>query len=52
MFSETTRANIRNVQNMVNFKIQTIYDSGSKFKLEFGSTFATRCKFVAALPKF
>ena len=25
---------------------------GSKFKFEFGSTFATRCKFVAALPKF
>ena len=30
MFSETTRANIRNVSNMVNFKLQTIYDSGLK----------------------
>ena len=24
----------------------------SKFKFEFGSTCATRCKFLAALPKF
>ena len=25
---------------------------GSKFKFEFGSTCATRCKFLGALPKF
>ena len=27
-------------------------DQGSKFKFEFGSTCATRCKFLGALPKF
>ena len=25
---------------------------GSKFKFEFGSTCATRCKFLGALPEF
>ena len=28
------------------------YLQGSKFKFEFGSTCATRCKFLGALPKF
>ena len=37
---------------IVMFSKSDINDQGSKFKFEFGTTCATRCKFLGALPKF